>query len=190
MKHSIIVTATTAKGIQEVRITAFIEPVKPQPEYRENESVKGHFGTFFEGWNLDHPSFRQEDIAKYAPFQIGQEIYFRDPWMRLYFGKEVEHFYEATATKKERLLTQNYKWKPASTMPKSAARLFADIVDVKCVRVQDMDRQMLVDKFGFQGHLHSYWNELKEYVITKFGQQAWDNNIFVWFNKFKLKTAL
>jgi len=46
--------------------------VKPQPEHRENESVPGHFGTFFHGWNIDHEHFKQSDIHRYCPYgQIG-----------------------------------------------------------------------------------------------------------------------
>lgn len=42
--------------------------MKPQPEYRENASVPGKFGTFFHGWNLDHPAFEISDLIKHCPY--------------------------------------------------------------------------------------------------------------------------
>lgn len=80
MKTTYIANTTEAANLYSGKQTAIVTLVKPQPEYRENESIKGHYGTFFHGWNIDHELFNLTDIQKYFPYQPGSTIAVRESW--------------------------------------------------------------------------------------------------------------
>ena len=210
MKNSTIVSAKTAKGIREGRITAFIEPVKHKLSFEANDpkrtdldayGVLDKNGNYF--FNRDHEPITARDIC---PFRIGQETYFLELWwsgyelddsdivdyakpMTLYKADTMDGMPCDMSDSHCYLLFGHDKrvwpsWRSATTMPKSAARLFATIEDVKCMRVQDVDARIL----GYNTpSMIECVQQYYKYIIDKFGQKAWDNNIFVWLFKFNLK---
>lgn len=80
----ILFSGPMVKAILEGRKTKTRRVFKTQPEYRENESVPGSFGTFFYGWNLDHPAVGINDIIKYCPYGfVGDRLWVKETFYAL-----------------------------------------------------------------------------------------------------------
>jgi hypothetical protein len=109
------------------------------------------------------------------------------------FGKE-----------KPQPISSAWTWirKSPATMPKSAARTWITPTSVKCVRVRELTYSDCIKFLEFdysegqqfknyspdwiylndsQFQFGDYTDSLKSYIITKYGQAAWDNNIFIFF---------
>lgn len=75
-------------------------------------------------------------------------------------------------------------WNSPATMPKSAARTRFKVVGVEVVRVQSIlsNSELLYPLTGGADGIEC-GQILYKLITAKFGQQAWDNNHFIWYFK-------
>jgi hypothetical protein len=73
-------------------------------------------------------------------------------------------------------------WQSPATMPQSAARTKFKVVGVEVVRVRDLTVEQVCNAGKEYIPLH-YSVTVQTYIVDKFGQQAWDNNEFIWYFK-------
>lgn len=188
MKNSVIVTAKESRLISEGKVTAFIDAVNPQPNGSDVCKIGG---------TNTYSIFESGDVLSYnSPYNSGSIIYLREPWIGGFemddgcfktdehgelipntWYKSIDYnlqWFEDSDWSKE-----NVPWESGATMPKSAARVFVKIVYIKYVRVREVDKQNLLTIFEFKGDDYSYYEDWIEYVVRKYGQSAWDNNILI-----------
>jgi len=180
MKNSYIVTAEKSFLIKEGRRKAFYEIVNPQPKPSDVSKIGG----------TDRYSiFKEDDVEQIMPpYKIGETIYLREPFKKLFFGDKSEIIYAAGISKVDADIMQQYKWSSAATMPKSVARTFLKIVDVQCKRMQVIDADDL-EHLGYRGTLGYspiWYQEYEEKAIEKYGKPVWDSNPYIWIVKFEL----
>lgn len=92
------------------------------------------------------------------------------------------------------------KWKPSLFMPKSAARIFLEITDIRVERLQSIPEQDAINEGIEPCGTHGYKNYLsKTEMLCKLnpiesfktlwqsinGVESWDKNPFVWVLQFK-----
>jgi hypothetical protein len=142
-----------------------------------------------------------------CPYPIGELIYVREAWRLLKAGyialnrgfghSSMPSQYEYKANSEK-----TGPWKSPVTMPKSAARIFLKVVDVKRMRVQDMTEDEAVhegierfkDKSGFKIGYKNYYKEgeaektvaygsprksFQSLHIKKHGLDSWNNNAWI-----------
>ena len=94
----------------------------------------------------------------FPPYQIGQEVYVREAWCPC----DTEDGNLGYAYKDDEYADKFVGWGSPVTMPKQASRTRFKIVGCEAVRVKDLGA------FGY-------------YIAQKLGNQAWDNNDYIWF---------
>jgi hypothetical protein len=102
---------------------------------------------------------------------------------------------------------EGLKWKPSIHMPKTACRLFLDVIDIRYERLQDISRENAVSEgiqhFDFAPNnkygLNWHWGNPKSYEecfsspqnafgglwASINGDDSWDLNPWVWVIEFK-----
>ena len=93
----------------------------------------------------------------------------------------------------------NPEWRSSATMPKSAARIFLKVTDIRVERLQDITEEQAI-KEGFtdnRGFIHSPQDEYDNIHSAKQGfyslwdstvkddSQKWESNLWVWVIEFK-----
>lgn len=194
-EHPILFNTEMVRALLDGRKTQTRRIVKPQPEYRENESVPGHYGTFFHGWNLDHSAVTIEDIIKYCPYgQIGDRLWVRETWQSN--EEKTKFIYKADYAGNGGFVCGEdilLGWRPSIFMPKKACRLFLEIVDIRVERVMDITEEdslaegVQPGKSMSMGHIHTgkehFWG-LWDSINKKRGF-GWNINPWVWVVEFK-----
>lgn len=163
-EHPILFNPEMVKAVLDGRKTQTRRIVKPQPEYRENESVPWHFGTFFHGWNLDHEAVSVKDVVEYCPYgQVGDLLYVRE---RFCVGavvagdslpEEIDPEYIEQCKGQENIIPyewairedigmEDVKWKPSIHMPKAASRISLKITNIRIERVQDISTEDILSE--------------------------------------------
>lgn len=169
-----------------------------KPKYKEGEggfSVCTNKSTgerWVEKHDWDEGSF---DNPRYVnpPYQVGDILYVRETWLKADDG--IYYRADETPISKEVREQYSYKWKPSIHMPKSIARIFLKVTDVRVERVNDIT----IDEIQGEGisskgkgvwdcvdYLEAFeylWNStIKKQDLDKFG---WDANPFVWVVEFE-----
>ncbi|WP_143314257.1 hypothetical protein [Clostridium sp. HBUAS56017] len=130
------------------------------------------------------------------PYKVGDILYVRETWNT----NPVQEYLDAKANKFVYKATdENFTggWKPSIHMPKSAARIFLKVTDVKVERLQDMTRTKAI-KEGFKddnalnnsgelltslGNFARLWGTtIKKDQLNLYG---WDANPWVWVIEFE-----
>jgi hypothetical protein len=158
-------------------------------------------------WNCKkHPHIKDCTVwENNLPYALGQEVHVREAWCM----PDDEYFYKANGMQKHEHYLWDGKWNSAATMPKSAARTRFKIVSCEAVRVRDITEEqakILLDKSGTgklgspicwrdylaigakychtKDNMRWHWSDsLESYIITRFGNSAWDNNDYIWYYK-------
>lgn len=113
----------------------------------------------------------------FCPYQIGQTLWVRETWSY----DRVKFIYKASHDVK-------IQWKPSIFMPKAAARIFLEVINIRIERLQEITNGDIV-KEGYAGDMPlvngipwfiKLWNSINE----KCGY-GWDKNPYVWVIEFK-----
>ena len=142
------------------------------------------------------------------PHQIGDVLYVRETWNEYLNNENIEYCYLADTQDITYVDMDDepIKWKPSIHMPKSAARIFLKVTDVRVERLQDITVEQAI-KEGFEGIpcgcsmtgctdcYDSGWSEppqigfmytwdstIKKQDLDKYG---WDSNPWVWVYEFE-----
>ncbi|MFJ1424852.1 hypothetical protein ACILFS_00875 [Capnocytophaga canimorsus] len=137
-------------------------------------------------------------------YQTGDILWVRETWAE--FGNGF--IYKADSFQEHEDV--GVKWRPSIHMPKKAARIFLEVTNVRCERLQDISEEDAIA----EGVRVIYDNKFKHYCpeksfnreelrngtpITKtaicsfwtlwkaiYGEQKWNENPFVWVYEFKI----
>lgn len=158
-------------------------------------------------WSLDAiKSWNKNDICLYG--QVGDILYVRETWLyclddsmlegmksrNIYKASIHEDWYEAYREK-----SSFNKWVPSIHMPKSAARIWLQITDIKIERLQDItnvdsllegiyasDRGYYED---YTNYYNSFTNPRKSFFSLWrkiYGDESFESNPYVWAITFKV----
>lgn len=147
-------------------------PMKPQPVYRENNAVPGHFGTFFHGWNLDHHAVNVSDVVKYCPLgKAGDLQYVRETFFEnaCPSSKDLEDVVYRAGGEFEYHFPEDYlegQWTPSIHMPRWASRITLDNKNVRVERVQDISPCDCLDE-GIDDIWSDHWSMFPPEVLTE-----------------------
>ena len=186
MRNSYIANSHEAAALHSGKQTAVVVKMKWQPTFSEDGYV--YCGNFLERYKNDivHEDWTVQFTKDFAPYKLGQEVYVREACYSCTDGKETKFVYPdsrdeiAIIELAAYLNEDNYApivFGSPATMPQSAARTRFKVVDVEAVRVMDMAYRDAI-KLPIR-HVAEY----AQYAINKFGQQAWDENHFIWYFK-------
>jgi hypothetical protein len=212
MRNSYIANSAEALNLHNGSQTAIVVAMKVQPNKAMWNTVKTHPKTdwcdehgkpLFPPYALGQEVYVRESWGEY-PNAI-YTVYFAD------YPKDATKYFYPNGNF-EPVLCDLPKKRSAATMPKSAARTRFKIVSCEAVRVKDIyddDAETILDYKSvdtggddyfvyFRNYLGSqkaedfpYFEETnngikkswQSYIITRFGQSAWDNNDYIWFYK-------
>ena len=177
--NSYIANSRIATGLRDGSITAIMVRCKPQPDNYNfmsstmDELCKEYFG----------------DFPHKMRYEIDKEVYVREAWNRILMDNE-----DCDAYYRYFYLGDTMPLKSATTMPKEAARTWITPVSVECKRVQDISETNLKD-LGYlkkQEDLDQFdldQIDINQTIYKCLGQQAWDNNEYVFIYQVKTRIA-
>jgi len=142
-------------------------------------------------------------IENYSPYKVGDILYVRETWWKGYLLDANENIiesgltlYKADAPNIPSWGTEEYslyKWRPSIHMPKSAARIFLKVTNVRVERICNMltidflnegielyksDGRTEKSEIEIEYEFEDLWNStIKKEDLDKYG---WDANPFVW----------
>lgn len=200
-ERPILFNADMVRAILDGRKTQTRRVVKPQPEYRENESLPGHFGTWLHGWNLDHECVIPSDYWKHCPHgQPGDRLWVRETWMNLkgtgvsgspdpkFNPKQIPVAYraECTAEGEDARIDMGLKWRPSIYMPRWASRINLEITGVRVERLQDIsDDDVWAEGWESVSVGNCDYKNFGELWESISGPGSWDANPWVWVIEFR-----
>lgn len=172
--------------------------IKPQPIWDDGIWYwKNHYFSP-EAFNIGNDKF----IKEKCPYQIGQTLWVRETWSKIYIdwppeeNTEYEYEYKADiGNKYPGEWPEEYKdneacgrWKPSIFMPREAARLFLNITNIKAEKIQDITEEdakaegVQPDKEtgSYVDSFMCLWDRLNK--KRGFG---WDVNPWVWVIEFE-----
>jgi len=170
MEHPIILSAAE---IQQNVIVKRI-PIKPQPD-KEHQYYGGEVTHSTDKKLLGCVGFMISPLARIdhdfrkPPYQPGQVVYVKETWNIL--SNSGIDTYEYAACFEENWM-KSY-WRPASTMPKAAARLWYKIISVKAVRLQDITEEEAI-KSGITEFFFS--DDLPDEVLERLSGKRFFNH--------------
>jgi hypothetical protein len=207
MRNSYIANTHEAAALNSGKQTAVVVRMRVQPP-KYGISIRDGYGIIEDPEGNVHSKFKapyQLGQEVYVRERWGQ--YEPDPLYYMYAADSPEgaktHMYGYTVCNVP-------PWQSPATMPQSAARTKFKVVGVEVVRVRDVSEEQAVwlnirsitkdgvkYKYGLCGDdglpFGSGWkwcdfkdgfsDAWQSYIISKFGQQAWDNNEFIWYFK-------
>jgi hypothetical protein len=149
----------------------------------------------------DIPTYREyeeEYFMKKARYKVGDILYIRETWCQDDLTPD-DYYYRANYTDKEARELFNdigLKWKPSIHMPKSIARIFLNVTDIRVEKLQDITEIQVV-KEGFSSNFDMetdtfypdgyYFVELWNSTVKKqdLDRYGWDANPWVFVIEFE-----
>lgn len=206
MRNSYIAKGAEALNLHNGTQTAIVVAMKVQPTFRNNQLIIGKWNY---GKGVDDKPYWREYIKWQAPYKLGQEVYVRETW---WSGFELDEkdcvdedkpltIYKADTSDprpfdvSDDWCTHEYghdkrdwlRWKSAATMSKSAARTRFKIVSCEAVRVKEITLGNIIKVLGlatiYTENSVVVLGNWQSYIISRFGQSAWDENHFIWYYK-------
>jgi hypothetical protein len=185
-------------AIRKGQKTVTRRPIKPQPE----DVTYGKLTPFMQDdiWWLKYGHSLVEMRCKYG--DPGDLLYVKEAWMKNPLPTGWPYFYKADA--EEHFTKPEYeKWKSPMFMPKAAARLWLEVVNVLPQRLQDITEEDAIregidcenPEAGIYGSFKNYKDG--QYGMSPIGsfqtlwdsingEGAWESNPWVWRVEFKL----
>ena len=178
------------KGIifSEPMVRAILENRKTQTRrvitHRDNEIQEAERVTLRNDgkWQFYQPGAKAPWLRINSPYKPGDILYVRETYAK---HDDIKgYLYKATASEFEDNLV---KWRPSRYMPRSAARIFLRVTDVRVERVKDISGRdacaegIEIKKFGNRKH---DFEELWDSLNAKRGY-SWDSNPWCWVYEFE-----
>ncbi len=197
MRQSLIVSTEKSRGIINGQISMFYQLVTPQPIIDPDSGYVFH-GKHKSLYKNDstHEDWTIQFCKDFAPYQVGCKVYLREPWMdspnggKNYWGDIINNGYEYLATASEQFIEEWPKhFRPASTMPREAARTWLEITQVQCVPVWDILHQKgtIKRRLGSDGQTEKELRKsFYEMVVGKYGRKIEQGNTYVFLYDFKI----
>ena len=118
-------------------VLAVVENLKSEFRIPINfQDVSG--SDFSEAKNLIAFPSNTDDPLQHSPYCIGEIVYVKETWAK----RNDTYLYRAGLIDDESNQNQEsvcqIRWKPATQMPRSAARIFLEITDIRLQRLQDI----------------------------------------------------
>lgn len=200
-ERPILFSGEMVRAILDGRKTQTRRVVKPQPECRENAAIPGHFGTFFKGWNLDHPFFTVGSILQYCPYGApGDRLWAREAFS-IYPHPVLPDTVHYRADYGD--TDKTFIYKPSIHMPRWASRILLEVTNVRIERLQSISEEDAVaegiETIGM-GHYKNYlhpcddekgggWLTARASFYSLWesinGEGSWDANPWVWVVEFQ-----
>jgi len=99
----------------------------------------------------------KEYIKRFSKYQVGDIIYARETWQQLTDEFGIQTIYRANEDYSD---IENLKWRPSLHMPKSEARIFLKVTDVRVERLQDITEEQAKEDgirgYSKDGNLYKY----------------------------------
>lgn len=142
----------------------------------------------------------EETVSKTkSPYAVGDRLYVRETWADLAEnGGAPDDRYVYRATDPEWQTEQiGFCWRPSIHMPKLAARIWLEVMNVRIERLQDISQSDAIAEgcppshpsidsvshtFGYKDFSRSVFAQTWD---ACYGSGAWDNNPWVWVIEFK-----
>lgn len=168
-------------------VTAVIDNVKC--EFRiplKYQSVLG--ADFSEAKGMIAFPCNDDEALQHSPYCIGEVVYVKETWAK--YGSEYLYRAGPVSGEDSHGMAYQLKWKPATQMPRNAARLFLEITDIKLQHIQDIT----IDEITHEGiWIHGSlfpkdtcaerWDgSMSEKKRSKYG---WNMNPWVWAFTFR-----
>jgi hypothetical protein len=140
-------------------------------------------------YNTYEPCANSEHKRKFlvsrASYQVGDVLWVRERWAPVINGKgeQIGIVYGADCVPSNGgLVDEPRKWKPSIHMPRTAARIFLTVTNVRCERLQSISKSDAIAE-GFESieDFHATWDTLN----LKRGY-GWDTNPLVFAYDFEL----
>jgi hypothetical protein len=184
MRNSYIANTHEAAALNSGKQTAVVVKMKWQPP-TYGIAIRDGYGIIEDPEGNVHARFK-------TPYRLGQEVYVKET---LYQHGEFGVTYGDNNTdwvEDEKLDNSRLPYKgefghctiPSIHMPECIARTRFKVVGVEAVRAQSIlaNSELLYPiTCGAAGI--ECWRRLYKLVTAKFGQQAWDENHFIWYFK-------
>lgn len=187
------------KAILDGRKSQTRRIIKPQPEHDEDSGY-----VYWKKRQFDiHEYFWSDQFPRYCPYgKTGDILYVKETWCYetdMGGGNNGWYFYKADFEEHE----GPTKWKSSRFMPKSAARLFLEITDIRVERLNDISEndayaegidedelEDAVNTYNYYGNSYLGRNTPCKYVYKNLwehinGEGSWAQNPFVWVIEFK-----
>lgn len=119
-------------------------------------------------------------------YRTGDILYVRETWNEYLNNENIEYCYLADIQNITYVDMDDepIKWKPSIHMPKTAARIFLKVTDVRVEKLQDMSaEQALKEGFNSAYEFNVLWDKtIKKQDLDKYG---WNANPWVWVYEFE-----
>lgn len=136
---------------------------------------------------------------EYAPVHPGDKLYVRETWKRAMrkfdiFPTQTYYLYKAGEQKKDPLLIAESKWRPSIHMPKTAARIWLRVKDVRCERLWAITKKgvkaegtripdwIMDDDYKMARYF--FWRNVWDPTVKK-RMDKWAANPWVWVIEFE-----
>lgn len=185
----ILFNTEMVKAILAGRKTVTRRIAFPNDDLQEFDCTKYPNGWWFRGRAYKSWQDVQYDILPLCKYKVGDVLYVRETWCKgsLNGGAE-QYFYKADDN------DFHCRWKPSIHMPKEAARIFLQAINVKVEQLWDITEQQAILEgirigmgglpyFSCRDAFAGLWNStIKKSDLDKYG---WDANPWVFVISFE-----
>ena len=201
----ILFSGPMVQAILDGRKTMTRRVVKPQPE-GQLECVIRHEVSGRACWMVPGADQMAKDFRFHTSYEVGTKLWVREAWAANIPGCPNGITYKADHIDPKGDGPANpIKWKPSIHMPKAAARIWLEVVNVRVERLQGITEEDAI-KEGFEGFpcdhpigryacedcMNSGWREPPSLEFMETWQSlndkrgyGWDVNPWVWVVEFK-----
>ena len=172
-EYPILFNTEMVRAILAGKKTQTRRVMKPQPDETKARWT-GERWEFHMGYPIGH------DVPKCPYGKPGDKLWVRETWCPNYYS-DGRVGYKADWRNPLPEVVAETKWKPSIFMPKSAARIWLEIVDVRVERVRSItSTDAIAEGINIDTeNFHELWNSIN--AKRGFG---WDVNPWVWVVEF------
>jgi hypothetical protein len=138
-ERPILFSTDMVQALLEGRKTQTRRVVKPQPQEHQLPISRATIldGSQTEVWLLQREDATKKEVIKCPYGQPGDVLWVRESFASIDYGTKTRYAFKAD----DSLIKDQFKWKPSIHMPKSAARIWLKVTDVRVERVQDISAE-------------------------------------------------